>query len=149
MRGEVAKYVSELAGRAADFKPIWGSVENVLRRVAREQLEGSHGPDGGSYERLKPSTLKKKNRRSERPYDLNIRTTWNMFAQRAGGVIVRAAKSLSIKIPTKGAFYVGGGTKYMEPRPVGPSEVAADEIVEIVADYLIAEDKQPALPGIF
>ena len=166
MRGEVAKYVSELAARAADFKPIWGSVENVLRPAMRGQLESSSGPHGESYAPLKSSTLGaeahratragapaislgRRRRRSPKPYDTMSHKTWNMFAQKAGGVIIRASKSLAIKIPTKGAFYVGGGTKYMQPRPVGPSEAAADEIVEIVADYLIAEDKQPTLPGIF
>jgi len=115
----------------------------------RGQLEGSRGPYGKSYARLKKSTLKKKNRRSSRPYDLEIRKTWPMYAQKGGGRITRGRDFLRIEIPTKGAFYVGGGTKYMDPRPVGPSDEAANEIAEIVAEYIIGEEKQAELPGVF
>jgi len=151
LRGELAKYMSGLASRAADLRPVWRYVEAVLRVAMRGQLEGSHGPEGGGYKPLKESTLKKKfpPRRSSRPYDLDQRRTWNMFAQMAHGRITRSRDTLEVAVPTKGAFYVGGGTKYMPPRPVGPSEASADEIAEIIAEYLVTEERQEKLPGVF
>ena len=64
---ETAKqHLLDMAGRVDDFTPIWPEVKAEVQRHNDAWLS-SQGE--GSFEPLKPSTLKKKPRRSNRPLD--------------------------------------------------------------------------------
>lgn len=78
---ETAKrHLLDMAERITDFRPVWPEVKAIVQRHEARWL-GSSGE--GTFAPLLPSTLKKGNRRSNRPLD-KTGTMWDSLAGDTG-----------------------------------------------------------------